>query len=129
MAKKNRDADLLEWTVAANADGSNRRVLLEQHSPSSVFPSGFSADGKFLAVTASNWSWPQQAILYDATTGEPRRTLPNMGGSLAWSPTGHQLALSGPDGLYLLAEPGDPNRQPEKLVGAECYNISWNPAP
>ena len=85
--------------------------------------------GKFLAVTASNWSWPQQAILYDATTGEPRLTLPNMGGSLAWSPTGHQLALSGPDGLYLLAEPGDPNRQPEKLVGAECYNISWNPAP
>jgi hypothetical protein len=52
-----------------------------------------------------------------------------MGRSLAWSPTGHQLALSGPDGVYLLAEPGDPNRQPEKLVGAECYNISWNPAP
>jgi len=119
------------WVGTVNADGSNRRVLLEQHSPFSTFPTGisFSADGKLLAVTVWNWSWPQQVILYDATTGEPRRTLPNMGGSLAWSPTGHRLALSGPDGVYLLAEPGDPNRQPEKLVGAECYNISWNPAP
>jgi len=91
--------------------------------------SGFSADGKFLAVTVWNWSWPQQAILYDTAAGEPRLILPNVGESLAWSPTGHQLALSGPDGVYLVAEPGDPNRQPEKLVGAECYSISWNPAP
>jgi len=118
------------WIGTVAPDGSNRSILMEQHSPFSAYPDyGFSADGKFLAVTIRNWSWPQRTIIYDATTGEPRLTLPNMGGSLAWSPTGHQLALSGPDGLYLLAEPGDPNRQPEKLVGAECYNISWNPAP
>ncbi len=110
-------------------DGSNRRILMEQHSQFDAFPSGYSADGKFLAVTVQNWGWPQQTIIYDATTGEARLTLPNLGGSLAWSPTGHQLALGGLDGLYLLAEPGDPRSQPEKLVGDECYSILWNPAP
>ena len=117
------------WIGTMASDGSNRRMLVEQHQPFGAFLGGFSADGEFLAVTVWNWSWPQRTIIYDATTGEPRLTLPNTGRSPAWSPTGHQLALGSPDGLFLLAEPGDPRSQPKKLVGDECYNILWNPAP
>ena len=46
----------------------------------------------------------------------------------AWLPTGHALVVTHDDGVYWLAEPGDPAGKMEKLVEGKCGSVMWNPA-
>ncbi len=72
-------------------------------------------------------------LFYDTATGNVLHTLSNMLGwtpwSGAWSPTGHALVLNSYAGVYLLADPGNPNSQLEQLTGQRCFAMTWNPRP
>jgi Tol biopolymer transport system component len=113
--------------------GAGLRVLADETWSGPVYGSGFSADGKYLAVVRfSPPNWTQPALLiFDVETGELKRTLQNRivwwSALWSWSPTGHAMVVSTYDGVYLLNEPGDENSQPEKLTGAQCYGVQWNP--
>jgi len=122
-------------TLLAQTDGSGARVVLQQEENAASYPSGFSADGKYFALTRfhpRNWIL-STTIIYDTATGDIIRTLSNMLGwtpwSSAWSPTGHELVLNSYDGVYLLADPSDPNSLPEQLPGERCFAVMWNPRP
>jgi Tol biopolymer transport system component len=131
------------WTILARTDGSGARavVSLQPDVPVAVtldsvlLATGFSADGKYFAVTRLHpRSWIlSTTLIYDTATGDIIRTLSNMLGwtpwSSAWSPTGREMVLNAYDGVYLLADPGDPNSQPEQLTGARCFGLMWNPRP
>lgn len=123
------------WTLLARTDGSGARVVLQQEENAASYPSGFSADGKYFALTRLhplNWSL-STTVIYDTATGDIIRTLSNMLGwtpwSSAWSPTGRELVLNSYDGVYLLADPSDPNSQPDQLPGERCFAVMWNPRP
>jgi hypothetical protein len=122
-------------TLLARTDGSGARVILQEEENAASYPSGFSADGKYFALTRlhpRNWSL-STTLIYDTATGEVLHTLSNMLGwtpwSGAWSPTGHALVLNSYDGVYLLADPGNPNSQLEQLTGQRCFAMTWNPRP
>ena len=131
------------WTILARTDGSGARavVSLQPDVPVAVtldsvlLATGFSADGKYFAVTRLHpGSWIlSTTLIYDTATGDIIRTLSNMLGwtpwSSAWSPTGREIVLNSYNGVYLLADPGDPNSQPEQLTGARCFGLMWNPRP
>jgi Tol biopolymer transport system component len=123
------------WIILMRPDGSGVRVLTQQEENAASYPSGFSADGKYFAVTRLHpRSWIlSTTLIYDTATGDIIRTLSNMLGwtpwSSAWSPTGHEMVLNSYDGVYLLADPGDPNSQPDQLTGARCFGLMWNPRP
>ncbi len=123
------------WIILMRPDGSGVRVLSQREENAASYPSGFSADGKYFAVTRLHpRSWIlSTTLIYDTATGDIIRTLSNMLGwtpwSSAWSPTGRELMLNAYDGVYLLADPGDPNSQPDQLTGARCFGLMWNPRP
>lgn len=123
------------WTILTRTDGSGVRVLSQREENAASYPSGFSADGKYFAVTRLHpRSWIlSTTLIYDTATGDIIRTLSNMLGwtpwSSAWSPTGREMMLNAYDGVYLLADPGDPNSQPDQLTGARCFGLMWNPRP
>ena len=120
------------WIFLVRPDGSGARILAQQEENAAIYPADFSADGKYLAVLRygpRSW-WFSATLIYDTATGELKRTLPNTmpwWSNNAWSPTGHEMVVSSYEGVYLLAEPGDPNRPPEKLTGERCYGVMWNP--
>ncbi len=123
------------WTVLARTDGSGARVILQPEENAASYPSGFSADGKYFALTRlhpRNWSL-STTLIYDTATGDDIRTLSNMMGwtpwSSVWSPTGHEMVLNSYDGVYLLADPEDPDSQPDQLPGERCFGMMWNPRP
>jgi hypothetical protein len=123
------------WIILTRPDGSGVRVLSQREENAASYPSGFSADGKYFAVTRLHpRSWIlSTTLIYDTATGDIIRTLSNMLGwtpwSSAWSPTGREMVLNAYDGVYLLADPGDPNSQPDQLTGARCFGLMWNPGP
>jgi hypothetical protein len=115
------------WTL--HPDGSGTRLIHEQDSPAYAAPASFSADGRYVAVTAWSPYWSRQTVIYDAATGERGVRLPNVGGWSAWAPSGHTLALSSADGLYAVEEPGSPRAIPRRLSEEGCYQALWNAAP
>ena len=114
------------WVWAMRPDGSGAQLLLEQDSPAYADPASFSADGEYLAVHVWNPNWVRTTLIYDPANGKRVLMLPNVGGWPAWSPTGHQLALSSYGGLYVIAEPGDPQSSPKKLADEPCYRVLWD---
>jgi len=120
------------WLGTISPDGARLRVL--QSEKSYRFGPAFSADGRFLAWTASEGGWeqpdaPMWTVVYEADTGREVSSLPQgKQSSFAWSPTGHALVVTNDDGVYWLAEPGDPEAKLEKLVEGKCSSVMWNPA-
>lgn len=120
------------WIILVRPDGSGARLLPQQEENVAIYPAGFSADGKYLAVLRygpRSW-WFSATLIYDAATSKLQRTLPNTMPwwlNNAWSPAGHEMVVSSYEGVYLLAEPGDPNRPLEKLTDERCYGVMWNP--
>ncbi len=114
------------WVGIIRPDGSGLKKLVDQDALASL--AGFSSDGKYLAINFHNRIEMQSTTIYDTTTGEQRLNLPSFLAN-EWSPASHQLLLNAYDGIYLLTEPGDPTRQPEKLTDGHCYTIQWNPKP
>src|SRR5262249_14615683 len=87
-----------------------------------------SADGKYLAVTlypSTPLNGQSRTIIYDTTNDVQLNLIGNE--NYAWSPAGHQLAVTAQDGVYWYADPSAPH--PQKLTSAQCSNILWNPAP
>jgi hypothetical protein len=121
------------WLGTINSDGSGLMVMAESDhgSPTSI---GFSADGRYMAASVQNGdgeaSGTADLTIYSAD-GALLMRAPFSGGTLsfAWSPSGHELVVVSEQGVFLIAEPGAPDSQPEKLLGTRCYNVLWNPAP
>jgi len=132
------DGYFISQVGIVSTDGANLKVLIEAEEetfffPYSDLPPAFSADGQLLTATFYHGSRSATTTVYDVTSGEPGVTFSHVAtwasSPLAWSPSGHQLALSAPGGLYLISEPGNPQSQWEKLVGDECQGVQWNPTP
>jgi WD40 repeat protein len=90
---------------------------------------GWSANGKFLAVTSAGGG----VVLFDATTGEPALHLEgHAGGSLclAWSPGDRLLATGGQDGTARLWDPAG-GQLAAVLPGGAAWveHLTWGDAP
>jgi LysM repeat protein len=124
--------------VAPRQDGTRLRVLLISSSGFQVrllldrelryiLSPQFSADGKYLAVsTRAEEETADSLLIYDATTRTLARALPETL-DYAWSPTGHELAILGPDGVYLTDNPGSDRAAPLKLADGHCDEVMWRP--
>jgi len=94
------------YLFTLDADGS--KLTQQAAVPAGGFVStvGFSADGRYLAfheVHLANTNAFQSTLLtlVDLETGQ-QQTLDIFPGNAAWSPTGHTLAASGSQGVYVL---------------------------
>jgi WD40 repeat protein len=87
----------------------------------------FSADGKFLAALQQDAQHRATfTVIYDVATGQRLREIESTY-AVAWSSTGHQLALSGANGVYLVSEPAHHANPPTLATNLECYSLIWNP--
>jgi hypothetical protein len=88
----------------------------------------FSADGTLLASLQYDQTHRSaQTVIYDVATGQRLRQIESVY-AFAWSPAGHQLAISSASGVYFIAEAADLTGPPKLLTNAECYGVAWNPA-
>lgn len=111
----------------ALADGLQWRWL-DSESTHNTLALTFSADGKFLAVLQQDpGRGATFTVVYDVATGQRLREIESTY-TLAWSSTGHRLALSGANGVYLVEEPADSANPPKLVTHTGCYNPLWNPA-
>ncbi len=112
---------------AVSSEGLQWRWL-DPETIQSVFDLEFSADGKFLAALQyGSQRRTTFTVIYDVATGQRLREIESTY-TLAWSPTGHRLALSGANGVYLVDEPADSADPSTLAINAECYSVLWNPA-
>jgi hypothetical protein len=115
------------WLGVVNADGSGLKLLRQQNAIYAGL--GFSADGQYLAATYNNSYWDtvfaSSTVIYAVADSSQVRSLPNTQ-DLSWSPSGHQLAIAEWDGVNLIADFDQPQRQ--ILAGDFCSNIIWKPA-
>ena len=113
------------WAGLIGLDGTSIKLLPPAQATMVPFSLAYSADGLFLAVSLFDSNGAQGLAIYSAN-GKLRRWLPGERAG-PWSPSGHTLALMGPNGVRLLREPDAPDAAPERVGPAGCTGMVWRP--
>jgi type II secretory pathway pseudopilin PulG len=114
------------WAGLIRPDGTGLRILPSASVGAAPSSAVFSADSRYLAVELQGDESSKGTAIYSVPDGALLRFIPRM--NLAgWSPSGHILALAGPEGVSLLLEPGDLHASPQPFGAPGCSGVAWRP--